>query len=106
MSKQPANVQEATRQIIEAGIAHRMLVGSKQHHLPDDPSGCKFWVEVESNGMQQIIVETPDGHQQAFSADTGTFGVYRQPPLSESQQAVVDQLAREWLQKRSQSTSQ
>lgn len=102
MSGQPENVEETTKRICEAGIAHRMLVGSFQDHLPDEPSGCKFWVEVKAMDDMEypvVYVQTPNGQSQAFHAEKGkSFGVYGQPPLNYSQQAVVNRLAEEWKQ--------
>lgn len=95
MSKQPMNVYETTMQIIEVGIDRLILVGSKQGHLPNSPSGCKFWVEVKGT-KQSVVIETPDGSSQAFLAMANeSFGIPGQPSLNNEQQAVVDQLASE-----------
>lgn len=97
---QPANVAETTARIIESGIAHRMLVGSFQSHLPNDPSTCTFWVEVDEDGCQSVVVQYPPyGYIQHFGADPGeSFGIGGQPPLTDAQQALVDRLAEEWRQ--------
>ena len=105
MSSPPANVEETTRLIIEAGIAQRMI--DQPHQGPNYPrklAGCRFWVEEHQDPhhgrhVQVIIQFPPHGHQQAFTAMPNfPFGVTGQSPLTEEQLKLVNRLAHAWKQ--------
>lgn len=98
-SKRQRLVGLHTDRLIAAGIADRML--HDRADLPSSVDGCQFWVESEPawRGFPPVTFVygafRPLGRKIGFRAEKVRFGAIDRLPLTETQQTLVNELARD-----------
>lgn len=109
----PANVEETTRRLTEAGIVDRALSVINQpdyvHHtgVRFEPTDCRAWVMYSPRianmpEMVTLAIITKDDELHTFEAtgrwrwDGCAFNQLGEEPLNDSQLAVITELAEDW----------